>query len=872
LGLLALPLAWRLFSRYPDRGYGLAKTLGLLIVAYGAWLLASLRLLPFGPLAIGLSMVGLGVAGFLLVRGNLPRFREYLVTNRRVFLVHELLFLAAFALFLFIRARNPDLWHLHYGGEKPMEFAFLNAIAKSSYFPPYDPWLAGGYINYYYFGYVLVATLIRLTGIVPAVAFNLAIASVFALTGAGLFSFGFNYLLAEKRLPAPSLPLRPLAGGVTAMTLVLLVGNLDGLVQTLEGLWKVGSLQIRSTLPMLEGVAKAGAGLLAVFFGGKAMPEFDFWRSTRIIGPENPTPITEFPFFTFLYGDLHPHMIAMPIATLALGLVLALVLRGRGDSPLPEGEGQGEGVGWSAPNGPSPRPSPTAVGEGGTEYSSLSDRLLTVFVGGLVVGTLQATNSWDYPTYLLLLSVGYLLAEYARGDERPAALGTQQSTLNICRGRLTARGVLVALLSAAATYAVGVLLFLPFTHAYELFYNGVDPAPAKTSLQHYLVIFGFFLFAIGSMLIFDLAGSRRHRLLAVHLWERVTRPSRASRRTHLVEMLVRPSLLAGSLPYLLPLLVGSALVAAIIKLHLVAALLVLGTLVVLSLFLKDAPPQKLLLLLFVGMGVALTLGVEFITIKGDIGRMNTVFKFYLQAWFLWGIASAIGIAGILERWSRPLPVRPPQWRTTWSTVLTLLLLAILIYPVMATPVKVGRRFQPTPPTLDGMAYMVGSVFQDQNRDIRLTSDYQAIRWIQDNVAGSPTLLEAQVPEYRWGSRVSIYTGLPTVLGWTWHERQQRWGYQGMIDQRLRDIKTMFESTDPALVARLLQRYGVKLVYVGDLERAYYPAPGLAKFESMVGTQLSIAYSADGVTVYEVRDGRPSVVPNRTSSAAPRSEG
>ncbi|MHB1160673.1 MAG: hypothetical protein ACYC3V_10150, partial [Chloroflexota bacterium] len=184
--------------------------------------------------------------------------------------------------------------------------------------------------------------------------------------------------------------------------------------------------------------------------------------------------------------------------------------------------------------------------------------------------------------------------------------------------------------------------------------------------------------------------------------------------------------------------------------------------------------------------------------------------------------------------------------------LLLLSASLLIYPIAATPVKVGMRFRPMEPTLDGMAYMKVAAFKDQNRDILLARDYNALRWIQQNVAGSPVVLEAQIPEYRWGSRVSIYTGLPTVLGWTWHERQQRSGYQGMVDARLRDIKAMFESTDLAQVDALLRKYRVRLIYVGDLERAYYPPAGLAKFETMANDgKLAVAYRADGVTIYEV---------------------
>ena len=877
LGLLALPLAWRLFGRFADRGYGFAKVLGLLVVTYVAWLLPSLHLLAFGPIPILVGMGFVAAVSVVMVGKSWQEFVRFVATNRKVILVHESVFLAAFGLFWVIRLYNPDLWQLYYGGEKPMEFAYINAIAKSTYFPPYDPWFAGGYINYYYFGFVIVATLIRFTGIVPAVAFNLAIPSIFAMTAAGLFSFGLNYASSLRRVAGRVLTLRNTLIGLMPVFFVLIVGNLDGFIQRLESLWALSGLQFKSSIPGLEGLVKAVVGLEAVLLGGKVFPALDFWRSTRLIGSaENPTPIMEFPYFTFLYGDLHPHMIAMPLATLALGLTIAIVWQGVGgkdEGTRGRGDGEKWGVGGTVSGGSGEwaTPVPTTRDSGLrtqdselrtwhssllTHDSSLVERGLTIVIGGLVVGALEATNSWDYPTYLVLLSAAYLVAAFFRDRA------------------ITLDGIVGAGVSAVLTFIVAQILFMPYTRSYELFYNGVDPSPAKTDIHIYLVMFGLPLFFFGTALLIGLARNRWHRFRLRGYYEWFRGSARWDHRKELWRMLVRPSPWMELLPWAVLLLGVIAVMAAVVGLYLIALLILLCGVALLSLFERDISPQRMMLVLFVGLGAVLTMAVEFVTIKGDIGRMNTVFKFYIQAWYLYGIAGALLAASLVTRWKSDRSGWRPGWRQAWIAVAVLLFAAAMVYPFGATPAKVGARFAAMPPTLDGMAYMKVGSFTDQNKPIVLAHDYDAITWLQDHIAGSPVVLEAQIPEYRWGSRVSIYTGLPTVLGWTWHQRQQRVNYGGMIDQRITDIQTMYQSTVPSVVMTLLQRYDVSLIYVGDLERAYYPSPGLEKFNQMVALKmLSIVYDANGVVIYQVnRPGQPSVVLPGASAGGSRTTG
>ena len=141
-----------------------------------------------------------------------------------------------FLALLLLRAANPDLWHPFRGGEKPMDVSYLTAVTRSSFMPPYDPWFAGGYLNYYYFGHFIVATLIKLTGTVPEFAVNLAIPTFWTMTFCAAFSIGVNLAEATmQRLRTYQFPaIGALVAGLLAALMVAIAGNLDGLVQLAE--------------------------------------------------------------------------------------------------------------------------------------------------------------------------------------------------------------------------------------------------------------------------------------------------------------------------------------------------------------------------------------------------------------------------------------------------------------------------------------------------------------------------------------------------------------------------------------------------------------------------------------------------------------
>ena len=811
--LLALPMTLALFKPLADRGYLFSKALGLLAVALVVWLLASLEWMAFsrGSILVAVLFVGAGSTS-VLAKTRLDTL-QFLRERWRLLLTAEALFLGAFLAFVLVRMANPDLWDPHLGGEKPMDHAYLNAVLRSSYMPPYDPWFAGGYLNYYYWGQFLVATLIRATGIDPAVAFNLAVPLFFALTVAGAFTVVYNLAEGTRRSRATLAGAEsegdpegrqvrsgriwmasPVLAGLAGALFVAVLGNLDGAVQVGQGAWRA----LVQDLP----------------FG-----QFDFWRSSRMMPPG--IEITEFPFFTFLFADLHAHLMALPYTLLALGLAVALVAGATG--------GQGKGH------------TPDAW--------SLAE-LARLAALGVVVGSLRLINTWDFPTYLILAVAAVFLAEYSRN------------------GGLALMVVARWVAKAALVGAVGYIVFLPYHLNYEAFFTSIEATTNQTVLWQFLGITGLFVFIIMSHYVWEWKGWLLPQWRAVRGWalglassppERNGGPIAEGERRRVRRLRLSAMALAVVVAvYILSVTVAGWAGSTIPFLVILAVLALLSGIKALASHRADAPYLALVAVMVL-VALSLAGGLDIWRVEGDIDRMNSVFKFYLQVWVLLALAAAYLLWRLAHQRRQPL-LRLAPWRKLWVGALVILIAGASIYPYMGAQVRLRTRFEVHPPTLDGMRYMRDAVYQDANGPIDLAADYDAIRWLQGstngsaNVVGSPVILEGLTPLYRWGSRVSVYTGLPSVLGWDWHQKQQRWGYQGEVRQRQVDVKSMYTTADASEALTLMRKYAVEYVYVGQLERLYYPEAGIAKFDEGLSPPLQKVYENGQVVIYRLVEG------------------
>ena len=178
------------------------------------------------------------------------------------------------------------------------------------------------------------------------------------------------------------------------------------------------------------------------------------------------------------------------------------------------------------------------------------------------------------------------------------------------------------------------------------------------------------------------------------------------------------------------------------------------------------------LAVMIGLSLLLAIGLDVFRVEGDIDRMNTVFKTYLQIWVMLGVGSAYALWRLFQNWRFSFAdYLPAAGRSVWALGLVLLIAGTAIYPIMGTQDRLRDRFRTDaqPLTLDGMAYMQDTTFTDEVGSVGLGFDYDGITWMQRNIEGTPVIVEAHTPTYRWGGRISIYTGLPSVIGWRWHQ-------------------------------------------------------------------------------------------------------
>jgi len=799
LGWLAFPIAYRFLGALPDRGVAFARPLGLLLWAFAFWILGSYGLLQNDRGGLITALLLLAAISFWIWR-QLPRgeLGKWLRSKRSMIFAMELLFALAFVFMTLVRATRPDINHT----EQPMELAFINAILRSPAMPPHDPWLSAFSISYYYFGFLMVAMLAKLIGITGSIAFNFGIAMVFAMAAMGAYGLVYNLLALYK--PQARKSLLWLAG--LAPLFVLLLGNAEGLLEIMHArhiFWRADAAgnQVSSVWSWLDikDLLNPPAGEASWQPRLYGSGSWWWWRASRVIndktfsGGEQEL-IDEFPAFSFVLGDLHPHVLSMPFVSLAIALALSLFLGGgERKEPLP--------------------------------LFGLRIREDYLFFSALILGGLGFLNIWDFPIYVGLFAAAYALRQ-------AQALGWSWQRI----GEFFILSILLGI--------GGWLAYLPFYLGFTSQAGGILPNLLNPTRGAQL----WMMFAI---LLIPLS------VYLLRIWREERRPDRLLKATLAAFAFVAGLwLLSLGLAWLYGrLLSGTGLGQAILAnlgapdlgslFHesmvrrfagpgaWITLIFLLGLL--LGLVFKSLSPSKSnkaskpegqarSFILLLGLVAALLIIVpEFFYLRDQFGtRMNTVFKFYFQAWQMLAVAATFAIVVLLNE-LRGLG------RGLFVGLAALLIGIGLVYPVYAFS-DVTRRPVGQALNLDGARYLS-------------TDAITAIQWLQR--APLAPLAEAVGGSYDASfARYSAHSGLPAVMGWPGHESQWR---GGNVDfGRITDIETLYSTQSWEVAQGILAKYGIRYVILGEVERSAYPVSE-GKFQE----HLLAVFQSGQITIYQV---------------------
>ena len=444
IGLAAFPLAFYLLPRLADRGFTLSKPLGILLVSYLFWVLGLAHIPTVQPIAIALVLLMAALSVYIAYR-NFDDLRDFIAREWRTIVIAEAIFLVFFIGWTLFRSYDPFINHT----EQPMDLALLSASINSQVGHPEDPWLRGEPISYYYFGYWMMGALSQISAIQSHISYNLALALIPAMSAMGIFGIVFNMVRMDiARMDKTRRNLAIIAGIAAALFLVV-VSNLEGVLEfmRLNGMGSQGFYDwIRiNDLP----------GPIVTPPQSWTPPDFWWWfHASRVINTFDgvhfiDNTIQEFPFFSFLLGDMHPHVMSIPFIALFVGIALNFY---RLTSDF-----------WR-------------------NYRSVYPYAI-VLTAALVLGGIGFNNLWDMPTFAALLIGILALKAYREGSDIPQSIALAFFPVGL------------------AILALAVLMYSPYLLDINAGVNGIGVVITHTRAVHMFIVWGLFLTAVTPFLL-----------------------------------------------------------------------------------------------------------------------------------------------------------------------------------------------------------------------------------------------------------------------------------------------------------------------------------------------------------------------------------
>ena len=439
IGLAAFPLAFYLLPRLADRGFTLSKPLGILLVSYLFWVLGLAHIPTVQPIAIALVLLMAALSAYIAYR-NFDDLRDFIVREWRTLVIAEAIFLVFFISWTLFRSYDPFINHT----EQPMDLALLSASINSQVGHPEDPWLRGEPVSYYYFGYWMMGALSQISAIQSHISYNLAMALIPAMSAMGIFGIVFNMVRMDKARRKFAI-----IAGIAAALFLVVVSNLEGVLEfmRLNGMGSQGFYDwIRiNDLP----------GPIVTPPQSWTPPDFWWWfHASRVINTFDgvhfiDNTIQEFPFFSFLLGDMHPHVMSIPFIALFVGIALNIYR-------LPSDF-------WR-------------------KYRSVYPYAI-VITAALVLGGIGFNNLWDMPTFAALLIGVLAIRAYREGSDIPQTIALALFPVGL------------------AILALAALMYSPYLLDINAGVNGIGVVITHTRAVHMFIVWGLFLTAITPFLL-----------------------------------------------------------------------------------------------------------------------------------------------------------------------------------------------------------------------------------------------------------------------------------------------------------------------------------------------------------------------------------
>ena len=751
LGFATFPFVSRIVPDLRDRGFAISKLVAISSLGLVSWLATISGISsPTTELLVTITLIFIGSSTYFYFR-NRNQIFNFFRREWKLILITELIFLIILSIFAFFKFNDPSINHT----EQPMDLAFLNAAMVTEPGGPLDPWMKGESISYYYFGYWLFGNLGSLINTAPEVTYNLSLILIPALMGSAVFG------LACSLLPSVIQFRSILSVGIISSISVVFLSNLYG------GLSFIAQNRMANSAfwdrICVEGLSSSSVNIVDSW----RPTEFWWWfKSSRIINFFGEScgergidyTINEFPFFSYLLGDLHPHMMGGPFLIMFCTLCLGAAYKGA----------------------PSNLNKPT---------------LSLILLIAIAVATVTFVNMWSIPVIIVILVFIYLL-RWVSGFER---------------------SILNAMFVPLSSFLLAALFLSPFLYQFRSSITGLQPSIVQTSLVHFLI-------AWGPLLIFVVP------YILSQFW--TTPISIRWKRSLFIASAVSfsPWVIRGFLSDGIntdgPGFVGVAIP--------ITGLIFISTTTALSKIQISGLTRQSLVLLLINLGLLLILIPELFFV-GDIygNRMNTVFKFYYQAWIF--LAASTGI--VVHFWASKYYIgkNKNRWGLRIWGILTVIIFLVGIYYV---PAAIATKMSESNfKSFDGLVFI----------DVRGGNTRDAIRYVRSTVSKTDGILEA-VGEWGDAGIISMNSGVPNIINWPGHQKQWR-PNDLTIEQRVADVKTIYETIDIDLARKLLDKYQVKYVVVGPKESQIYGSSGLLKFENM---GVKVFGSQPNIEIYKLR--------------------